>query len=261
MLPNTRNYPAKDKHHSELHLIWRKHERDLWAIVGWGGLSFFFSLFSSLCCSTVILRHFLSPWGLFFIRATEWRVTVMTSKLIKRHKITLAPPLRLEKTREQKENIQPSGSFFFSLSLARFHHQIPPFLLFLGFSHFVFCVCVRCRRWGEKEMMGRRERLGAAAISQRWSHGVIVRKRTRWGGESQFRLWHPQRINVGVVGRSRETKQRNETKNTKVNGSIDAILVCSYFMARALRCSRENRINHHHKKNPTTTDRDWPRGL
>ena len=117
MLPNTRNYPAKDKHHSELHLIWRKHERDLWAIVGWGGLSFFFSLFSSLCCSTVILRHFLSPWGLFFIRATEWRVTVMTSKLIKRHKITLAPPLRLEKTREQKENIQPSGSFFFSLSL------------------------------------------------------------------------------------------------------------------------------------------------
>ena len=29
MLPNARNYPAKDKHHSEVHLIWRKHERDL----------------------------------------------------------------------------------------------------------------------------------------------------------------------------------------------------------------------------------------
>ena len=211
MLPNTRNYPAKDKHHSELHLIWRKHERDLWAIVGWGGLSFFF-LSSRLYVVVQLYCGTFSPLGvLFFIRATGWRVTVMTSKLIKRHKITLAPPLRLEKTREQKENIQPSGSFFFlSLSLARFHHQIPPFLLFLGFSHFVFCV--RCRRWGEKEMMGRRERLGAAAISQRWSHGVIVRKRTRWGGESQFRLWHPQRINVGVVGRSRETKQRNKKK-------------------------------------------------
>ena len=212
MLPNTRNYPAKDKHHSELHLIWRKHERDLWAIVGWGGLSFFF-LSSRLYVVVQLYCGTFSPLGvLFFIRATEWRVTVMTSKLIKRHKITLAPPLRLEKTREQKENIQPSGSFFFSLSLARFHHQIPPFLLFLGFSHFVFCVCALSSVGGERDD-GAEGEIGGSG------HQPKVEPRCHSKKTDSMRRREPIPFMTSPTNQrgSRWTQQRSKTTKQKKN--------------------------------------------
>ena len=80
----------------------------------------------------------------------------MTSKLIKRHKITLAAP-SLARKREQKTGLAMLYTntsrylFIFSLSLTCFHHHIPPFLLFLGFSHFVFCLCALSSVGGERD--------------------------------------------------------------------------------------------------------------